>query len=285
MYTQDHEETFPSSATVWNDIKVDAGVLVCPTKGKGTPIGYGYPEWRSGQALGELPNPTNRLLCADFPQSTAILAGNSIYNQNEVALRHSGHAVCAFVDGHVGDELQINEVFAKYDFETGASADWNYANMNNPAITGRNYLGKFYNENVLLTLKGLPQHCRLQMEFDVYVMSSWDGNSLSTNNGPDVFSLGIVGNTTPMLYTTFGISQGPQAYPGTFVAEGDPGNASNPTRTGASEPNNSLGTGNDNVYHIVKTGLHTGGTAQIYFKGEHLSDEYYGIDNVVVSAL
>jgi hypothetical protein len=88
-----------------------------------------------------------------------------------------------------------------------------------------------------------------------------------------------------MLYTTFGISQGPQAYPGTFVAEGDPGNASNPTRTGASEPNNSLGTGNDNVYHIVKTGLHTGGTAQIYFKGEHLSDEYYGIDNVVVSAL
>ncbi len=40
MYTQDHEETFPDSATVWNDIKVDAGVLVCPTKGKGTPIGY-----------------------------------------------------------------------------------------------------------------------------------------------------------------------------------------------------------------------------------------------------
>ena len=108
MYAQDHEEMLPSSTTVWSDIKVDPGVLVCPTKGKGTPNGYGYPEWRSGQSLGELPNPTNRLLCADFPQSSTILTGNSIYNQSEIALRHSGRAVCAYMDGHVGDESQCN---------------------------------------------------------------------------------------------------------------------------------------------------------------------------------
>ncbi len=281
MYAQDHEEMLPSSTTVWSDIKVDPGVLVCPTKGKGTPNGYGYPEWRSGQSLGELPNPTNRLLCADFPQSSTILTGNSIYNQSEIALRHSGRAVCAYMDGHVGDESQCKEITVKYDFESGANSDWNNSTIGTTPTGARKYLGEFSNADVRLNLKGLPGHCRLHIEFDIFIMKSWDGNSVSS--GPDIWSMGIIGNATPIINTTFGISQGPQAFPGTY-----PG-ASNTLRTGTSEPNNSLGvSGGDNVYHIIADGSHSGSSAQVYFSTSSLQgagDESWGLDNVVVSAL
>ncbi len=282
MYTQDHDETFPSSTTVWNDIKVDAGVLVCPTKGKGTPIGYGYPEWRSGQALGELPNPSNRLLTADFPQSTTVLSGNAIYNQSEVALRHSGHAVCAFADGHVGDESQINEVFVKYNFENGVGSEWNNSTISTTPTGGRKYLGEFSNNDIRLTLKSLPAHCRLHVEFDLFIMKSWDGNSLPAACGPDIWCMGIVGDAAPIINTTFAVGAR-QAYPGSYPG-GD-----NAARTGASEPNNSLGvTGSDNVYHIIADGLNTGNTAVLTFYSTSLqgaADESWGLDNVVVSAL
>ena len=40
MYCQDHEETFPGTATIWRDINADPQILVCPTAGKVLPIGY-----------------------------------------------------------------------------------------------------------------------------------------------------------------------------------------------------------------------------------------------------
>ncbi len=285
MYAQDHEEILPSSTTVWADIKVDPGVLVCPTKGKGTPNGYGYPEWRSGQSLGELQNPSYKLLCADFPQSTTTLSGNALYSQSEIALRHSGHAVCAYADGHVGDESQVNEVFVKYDFESGANADWNNSTIGTTPTGGRKYLGEFSNADIRLNLKGLPTHCRFLVEFDLFIMKSWDGNSSSS--GPDIWSMGIIGNVSPIINTTFGISGTYQDYPGSFVSANL--NTGKSPRYGASEPNNSLGvSGSDNVYHIVAEGLHSGNTAQLYFLTTALQgagDESWGLDNVVVSAL
>jgi prepilin-type N-terminal cleavage/methylation domain-containing protein/prepilin-type processing-associated H-X9-DG protein len=283
MYAQDHEEVLPSSTTIWKDISVDPGVLICPTKGKGTPNGYGYPEWRSGQSMGELQNPTVKLLCADFPQSTSILTGNSIYDENEIALRHSGRAVCAYADGHVGDESQIDEVFVKYDFENGAAADWNYSTIGTTPTGGRKYLGDFSNNDVRLTLKSLPEHCRFLVEFDLFVMKSWDGSSLPASWGPDIWNMGVVGSASPTVNTTFSSGGASQSYPGTYPTDNNVG------RTGAKEPNNSLGvSGGDNVYHIVVNTPHSGNTAQIYFSSTSLQgvgDECWGIDNVVVSAL
>ena len=40
MYVQDHEETLPAASTMWSNLNIDAGILVCPTKGKSTPNGY-----------------------------------------------------------------------------------------------------------------------------------------------------------------------------------------------------------------------------------------------------
>jgi prepilin-type N-terminal cleavage/methylation domain-containing protein/prepilin-type processing-associated H-X9-DG protein len=98
MYVQDHEETLPSSGTVWSDIEVDPGVLICPTKGKGTPNGYGYYESRSGQSIGSIPDPSSAGLTADCGSSSYT---NIVGNPGNFEKRHSGKALVSYVDGHV----------------------------------------------------------------------------------------------------------------------------------------------------------------------------------------
>ena len=97
-------------------------------------------------------------------------------------------------------------------------------------------------------------------------------------SGPDIWELGVT-NGAVLLHTTFALVQLYQAYPGNY-----PGPAM-PARTGANE-SNTLGYGNDTVYHITRVFDHTADTVQIYFQGSGLqgaADEAWGLDNVVVS--
>ncbi len=96
MQVQDHEEVFPNSATIWSDIKVDPGVLVCPTLGKSTPNGYAYNGNYSGVAIGTLDDPTAAVLTADSSKS-----GNVMYMQPDVDQRHTSKAIFSCADGHV----------------------------------------------------------------------------------------------------------------------------------------------------------------------------------------
>jgi prepilin-type N-terminal cleavage/methylation domain-containing protein/prepilin-type processing-associated H-X9-DG protein len=88
MYAQDHSAVMPSSATVWTDISIDPGILVCPTLGKTTPNGYLYNADCSGKSLGSIDNPSNKAICYD---------GKGGY----IDTRHSGNAIAVFADGHV----------------------------------------------------------------------------------------------------------------------------------------------------------------------------------------
>ncbi|MEI6518685.1 MAG: prepilin-type N-terminal cleavage/methylation domain-containing protein [bacterium] len=110
MYIQDHEETFPSTTTMWQDIKVDPGVLICPTLGKATPLGYSYSNLVGGAAVGTLNDPALVLLTADAilhaatTASGVVLAtaaGPVIYTTADLDLRHTNSAIASFVDGHV----------------------------------------------------------------------------------------------------------------------------------------------------------------------------------------
>ncbi len=102
MYTQDHEELLPLSTTVWTDLKADPGVLVCPTKGKSTPNGYGYNTTLSGISIGAINDPTTRMLTADGGNTLSILASSSDVDTK----RHSNSYITSYLDGHVGIELQ-----------------------------------------------------------------------------------------------------------------------------------------------------------------------------------
>ncbi len=106
MWTQDHEEMLPGTATVWSDINVDPGVLVCPTKGKSTANGYIYSSVNAGKAMGDLVDPTSEALTSDG-NANAKFNTNVAVKSDDFDLRHSGKAVMSYIDGHVAATTTI----------------------------------------------------------------------------------------------------------------------------------------------------------------------------------
>ncbi len=88
MYSQDHEETMPGTADVWNSIDVDNNILLCPTAGNNIPVAYIYDDKLGGASLGDFNDPTTVFATADGTNGV-------------IALRHSGQAVFSYLDGHV----------------------------------------------------------------------------------------------------------------------------------------------------------------------------------------
>ena len=99
MYAQDHEEALPHSATVWVDINVDTGVLVCPTKGKSVPNAYGYNSLISGAAIGTVKDPMSVPLTADAMKK--LFYPNVLYSGGDVDKRHTNKAILSYCDGHI----------------------------------------------------------------------------------------------------------------------------------------------------------------------------------------
>ncbi|MEI6519537.1 MAG: prepilin-type N-terminal cleavage/methylation domain-containing protein [bacterium] len=104
MFAQDHEETLPGTATIWNDIKVDSGVIVCPSLGKSYPNGYVYFSGAASQSIGSFSDPTNVGITADgLNKSSANSADKNIgYTRDDLdAKRHSNSLIVSYADGHV----------------------------------------------------------------------------------------------------------------------------------------------------------------------------------------
>ncbi len=152
MYAQDHEEMLPGTSSVWSDIKVDPGVLICPTKGKNTPNGYGYYLNRSGQSMGDIKDPTAAGLCADGGNTT-----NVVTKKSEIDLRHSGKAVICYVDGHVAatdnpptpigsfvpSDIANLQLWLAADAITGVSDGGTVSNWKDSSANGRNTTGVY----------------------------------------------------------------------------------------------------------------------------------------------
>ncbi len=115
MYAQDHEETMPDANNVWSSIKIDPGVLVCPTKGKNVPNGYCYYRGTASQAIGTFTDPTTVPVTFDGQHAASIVNtsyntfANVGYNIDDLDLRHSGKAMASYVDGHVDGNLTTFE--------------------------------------------------------------------------------------------------------------------------------------------------------------------------------
>jgi len=173
-----------------------------------------------------------------------------------------------------------------HDFESVVGDEWSIATI---ATTpdGRNFLGDFSNQTIRLGLDDLPGHASVTLMFDLFIIRSWDGNTVGANGnpiGPDQWYLEL--NGTSLLRTTFGnwdtLSQA-QAYPGIYPGD------SFPTRTGAAE-NNTLGytytdLPMDSVYRLAFDFAHSNNTLDLDFSAsglQALDDESWGLDNVRV---
>ncbi|MBI1293414.1 PKD domain-containing protein [bacterium] len=189
------------------------------------------------------------------------------------------------------------------DFEDDAQG-WSVGPVTS-APNGQKFLGEFGNETVSLTVGNLPAHTQVTVEFDLYVIRSWDGNQrqiaetlspeeqrvragaadfspelVDVRIGPDIFRVQSDGVT--LLDATFSNwPGGTQNYPTENSA----------AQTGASAVN-SLGYAfqgmpMDAVYRIRLTFEHSDPTLVLDFTGSSLQiieDESWGIDNVRVWA-
>lgn len=188
------------------------------------------------------------------------------------------------------------EPFYAADFENAVGTEWSAVQRDVTPAGARHFLGQFGNRTVTLSLTNLPSHTNLTASFDLFVIRSWDGSSLSSGIGPDLWSLQAAGgpvllsatfNTISRQIDSVAYNTG-QSFPQTFPT------ATFPSFMGSSE-SNSLGflfnngvlinVPMDSVYHLVYTWPHSSNDLQLNFIGgvtEALNNESWGLDNVKI---
>lgn len=135
-------------------------------------------------------------------------------------------------------------------------------------------------QTVSLHLKDLPAHHQLRIEFDLFILKSWDGDN--PNYGPDRWKLSVVGGPV-LIDTTFSNNHKTGSYD---LSLQDYPRPASPPRTGASAVN-TLGYRffGDAIYHLSFTFQHFARGAQFdfsssLFEGKGIDDESWGLDNV-----
>jgi hypothetical protein len=188
-------------------------------------------------------------------------------------------------------EGSAQEVYSN-DFSGPVGSEWSATQRDVTPVGSRSFLGQFANQTVSLHLGGLPSHTGAILEFDLFLIRTWDGNNSDDGgqNGPDAWKLDVDG-ATPLLNTTFSnVYYFPgfnQSYPNA-AGQGDFA-----PFTGASEVN-SLGyfepggNSDDSVYHFLFAFDHTAPTITFNFtslQSEAIDNESWGLDNVRVAAV
>lgn len=193
----------------------------------------------------------------------------------------------------IGSPIRNAEALTIYsnDFQGVIGSEWSSTLTDiPPADATRQFLGRFADGTVSLSLSGLPSHTDISLEFDLYIMSSWDGDG-PEGGTPDIWTANVSGGPV-LLHTTFSNFPGrTQDYPGTY--DDIPDGATNPVKAGAVEVN-TLGyggfsdfPGGDSVYHLSFLFPDTAGSVMFNFIGgpglTSVADESWGLDNVIVS--
>ncbi|MEA3342432.1 MAG: LamG-like jellyroll fold domain-containing protein, partial [Chloroflexota bacterium] len=108
-----------------------------------------------------------------------------------------GRAYAAVEFDGVNDVLavgnQANTVAERfYNFNHFYSYDqwwllWDNDKVSTPPNDHSQFLGRYGNEAATLNLSSLPSHDTVEVEFDLFIIDSWDGNN--SNTGPDYWEL------------------------------------------------------------------------------------------------
>lgn len=175
--------------------------------------------------------------------------------------------------------------------DTTAGPEWSPAKVSK-APYGRFFVGPFggRENEVRLTLENLPEHSRVTLATELFVINSWDGEGKSCC-GADFFGIRAVDGPT-LVHTTFTNGQDQvQAYPGDHCGGGC--TFPQPPMTGAKAVD-TLGYRNPNywyhgyrdaIYDIVRTFDHSGGRLELVFwiaSKEGVDWESFGLDMVNV---
>jgi prepilin-type N-terminal cleavage/methylation domain-containing protein/prepilin-type processing-associated H-X9-DG protein len=178
IYVQDHEEVFPPAASVWGDIKVDPGVLKCPSAGASVTNAYVYNADLSETAIGKVEDPTKKTLTGDGFHAATVAAPPVPATENGVAYssadfiyRHSNMVVLSFVDGHAG-----------------ITKDTPPPGLGTPELTVKDQLVSYFDAG-----KGITASGGIVSEWANQGTSSWKATVSSGSTGPTVNAAGMNG--------------------------------------------------------------------------------------------
>jgi prepilin-type N-terminal cleavage/methylation domain-containing protein/prepilin-type processing-associated H-X9-DG protein len=131
IFAQDNDDLLPEATNIWDNINLDRGALICPTKGKNFKNGYLYNSALSGMGQSDFTEPTAEIVSLDGKQSAQQPtmyekpAINVFYNAADAEARHGGKFVASYLDGHVA----ITNLLPSQDVIPDAGA--NYAFFDN----------------------------------------------------------------------------------------------------------------------------------------------------------
>ena len=171
------------------------------------------------------------------------------------------------------------------NFNIGAAGtEWSTAQLAT-SPSGQRFLGELGNSSTTLTINALPSHTQLTLEFDIYIIDSWNGNGgIGTAAAPDIIEVSVVGGTV-LKKTTFSnkpsdVQAYPGNYPGGVFAAGT--GAMGKGTLGYPPDSDHFG---DSSYRLRLTFDHTGASVAIKFASQQTSgqNERWGIDNVRLS--
>lgn len=205
-----------------------------------------------------------------------------------VGFRGAATLICsALALGALASPSRAGVVYSN-DFSVGAGPEWTdntIATSNGEKFLGTNANG-FGAGTDLLTLTGLASHDQVTVDFDLYIIQTWDGNG-PAGGGPDNWRLDQNGSNVMLSnfanWTGSGNTQSYSAATPTGLG------FSNAPRTGEFAANHlGFGTGDlgDATYRFSLTFASTAGNLVLAFtslQNQSTSDEGWGLDNVTVS--
>ena len=181
------------------------------------------------------------------------------------------------------DEIELTKVVYLNDFEASAGIEWTL-----PAIAtspnGKKFLGVMQNTAVLLTVDSIPPHSKLVLDFDLYIIGSWNGNAEVAGSGsPDVIEWSALGGQAFKKTTFSNKPRDNQAYPGDFPGGSFAFASGSFARSALGFPPGSDFIG-DAIYRLRFTIDHTATSVTLKFASDHFTDssEKWGLDNVRV---
>lgn len=76
-------------------------------------------------------------------------------------------------------------------FEAAVGTEWSRSDRSVTPAGQRGFLGPFGNESVTLAVDQLPEHTEIHIEFDLFILRTWDGDVQWADSGPDVWGCSL----------------------------------------------------------------------------------------------
>ena len=212
---------------------------------------------------------------------------NGVYGVTVIASQNGQPAVTNTTSVAITNALEGATREYRADFETAGGGEWSKTTRAITPVGGRRFLGEFSVDTVSLTLTNMAPHSRVRLEFDLYLIRSWDGSV--SGFGPDIFRVVVPGVST-LLSTTFSLTDNKQAYPQTYPSSLAWGGAAGAAERGTLgySYGSSADWGSDAVYRLQFEFQHSSKTLTVNFAGsglEGVQNEAWGLDNVLVRGI